>query len=343
MKISPASAIRLLGLFLLCCAIAACGGGTNHANGKICMLTLYGLPDQQPFSAIAWQAVSSIADELGWDTSLRDAGEAGNIPAYIDQMISTNCDLLIGTGSDFSTAIVQAAQEHPQQKFLLLDQALDPAQPNIWSDGYDISEASFLAGYLAAGMSRTGVVATFGGIKITPVTDFMFGFQAGVEYYNRSKGTAVRTLGYDYRSDSGVFIASFTSTEAAYQATQEFIAQGADIVLPVAGNAFAGAAQAAKENSGVLVIGVDVDAVLFYEEYADIILTSIIKRLDTSVLEAARAAAQGTFSGQSRIGDLASGHVGLAPFHAFENEVPEALKNELRSVQASIIANNYGE
>ena len=330
-------------LVLLFSMAAGCGGEKDETAGKICMLTLYGGPNEQPFSAIAWDAASSIANELNWDARVRNVDESGDIAASLDQAAQQDCNLLVAVGADFSAAVVQAATNHPEQNFLLLDQALDPAAANIWADAYDISEPSFLAGYLAAGMSRTGTVATFGGVKFTPVTDFMMGFQAGVEHYNRTKGTAVRTLGYDFRTGSGVFINSFTSQDAAYQAAQEFIAQGADIILPVAGSAFVGAARAARLAPRVLVIGVDTDAALFYEDYADITLTSIIKRLDSSVLEATRAVADGKFSGRSRIGDLASGHVGLAPFHALESEIPEALKREVEALRASIIEQNRTE
>ncbi len=76
-----------------------------------------------------------------------------------------------------------------------MDFAYTPAIPNILGLVFDTKSASMLQGYLAAGMSNTGVVGTFGGIKIGPVVDFMNGFAAGINYYNQQKGTHVAAQG----------------------------------------------------------------------------------------------------------------------------------------------------
>ena len=68
---------------------------------------------------------------------------------------------------------------------------------------------TFLGGYLAAGMSETGVVCTFGGVNIPPVTEFMVGFQNGVEYYNAEKGADVTVLGWDNELNDGAFTGNF--------------------------------------------------------------------------------------------------------------------------------------
>ena len=64
--------------------------------------------------------------------------------------------------------------------------------PNVWQQVYATQEGAFLAGYAAAGVSKTGKVGTFGGINIPPVADFMVGFQEGVEYFNEQNGTDVQ-------------------------------------------------------------------------------------------------------------------------------------------------------
>ena len=79
---------------------------------------------------------------------------------------------------------------------------------------YATNQAAFLAGYLAAGMSKTGVIGTFGGINIGgPVTDFMDGFVWGADYYNKEKGTKVKVLGWDPAKKDGVFVGDFNSID----------------------------------------------------------------------------------------------------------------------------------
>ena len=82
-------------------------------------------------------------------------------------------------------------------------------------------------------MSKTGKVATFGGLNIPPVTIYMDGFWEGVQYYNQQKGKNVQVLGWDEKNQKGgTFAQSFTDQNKGKSITQAFIAQGADIDLP---------------------------------------------------------------------------------------------------------------
>ena len=124
---------------------------------------------------------------------------------------------------------------------------------------FDTAQASFLAGYLAAGVSKTGVVATFGGGNQPPVTLFMDGFVDGVAKYNEVHGTAVRALGWDKAKQDGAFTGDFEDINKGKALAEGFIDQGADVILPVAGQVGEGAASAALERGGVSVIWVDSD------------------------------------------------------------------------------------
>ena len=93
----------------------------------------------------------------------------------------------------------------------------------------------FLAGYLAAGMTKTGKVATFGGEKLPTVTIYMDGFYDGVQYYNSKHGTHVQVLGWNESTQNGSFTGNFTDQTAGQQLTQTFVTEGAAIIFPVAG------------------------------------------------------------------------------------------------------------
>ena len=84
--------------------------------------------------------------------------------------------------------------------------------------------------------------------------------------------------------------------------------------------------------------GVDSDWVLIYPQYSDIILTSIEKRMDVSLVSAVKAIEEGTFTGGLHAGTLENGSVGLAPFHSLDGLVSPKVKADLEQIQAGIIA-----
>ena len=129
-----------------------------------------------------------------------------------------------------------------------------------------------LAGYLAAGVSQTGKIGTFGGLPIPPVVDFMKGLYAGIAYYNEENGTDVQLLGWDPADpDDGASWRPtrnnpWGDTNFGNQQGKAFFQEGVDIVLPVAGGTgigtFTAAKQAQGEGQNVYAIGVDTDQYL---------------------------------------------------------------------------------
>ena len=113
-------------------------------------------------------------------------------------------------------------------------------------------QAAFLAGYLAAGMTETGTVGTFGGLEIPTVTIFMEAYAQGVAHYNEVHGTDVQVLGVDF------FVGNFESTDDGRRAGESLMDEGADIIMPVAGPVGLGTAAVVQERGGKL-IGVDTD------------------------------------------------------------------------------------
>ena len=194
-----------------------------------------------------------------------------------------------------------------------------------------------MAGYLAAGMSQTGTVGTFGGANYPTVSIFMDGFDEGVAHYNEVKGADVSVLGWD--GDTGSFTGNFEELPAGQNMAQGFLDQGADVIMPVAGPAGIGALQAAQESGGkVNAIWVDTDGYESAPEYGAQIMTSVGKGMDIAVFEAIKAALDGSFSSEPYVGTLENGGVLLTPYHDFEEKIPAELKAEVEQVKADIIA-----
>lgn len=136
-----------------------------------------------------------------------------------------------------------------------------------------------------------------------------------------------------------MFIGNFCCAPEGRTAAEELIGQGADVIMPVAGPWVGfGALEAISEHEGVYFIGVDIDQVKATPSYADVILTSVEKRLDTSMLLAAKAYSEGTFSGGFHLGTLATDEVGLSPFYENEERVPESIRADLEMIKRDIAA-----
>jgi basic membrane protein A len=121
--------------------------------------------------------------------------------------------------------------------------------------------------------------------------------------------------------------------------TQLLLNQGADVILPVAGtSAGAGALYAAKTHGNAFLIGVDTDWAVTNPEYADIILTSIMKNYDVSVVQVVHTIVEGTFTGGIHIGTLETDEVGLAPAHKLDSLISLKVKADLEQIKKDIIA-----
>jgi basic membrane protein A len=259
--------------------------------------------------------------------------------ANINSLLGGQCDVIITVGFLLGDATKNAAEANPDQPFSIVDFAYDPPLSNVLGQVYATDEAAFLAGYLAAGMSKTGILGTFGGINIPPVTIFMDGFVYGVDHYNAEKDTEVTVLGWDTQTREGLFTNNFDSLDDGRAYAQNLFDEGADIVLPVAGPVGLGSAALADElgTDQLMIIGVDADLYETDPEKGQVYLTSITKRMDATVRQVIEMTMNDQFKGGLIVGSLENGGVDLAPFHDLDSAVPDALKAELADLRAAII------
>jgi basic membrane protein A len=242
----------------------------------------------------------------------------------------------------------QAAKANPTQKFAIVDCSYASAcltgtkQSNIDQLVFNTVQDGFLGGYLAAGLTKTGKVATYGGEQFGTVTIYEDGFVDGVQYYNTKHHTHVQVLGWNYDTQKGTFAGSFTDLGAGQRIANTFITEGADVIFPVAGGVGLGSAKAvqAADAAGkhVSLMWVDTDGCISAAAYCKYFVTSVEKGIATAVKTAVLAAANGTFSGGSYIGTLANGGAVLAPFShpGFPSTVPASLQAEIAQVQKDI-------
>ncbi|MCO5162662.1 MAG: BMP family ABC transporter substrate-binding protein [Mesorhizobium sp.] len=314
------------------------GSGAIAADFTACEVTDTGGIDDNSFNQTAWKGVQDAQAKLGIKGRYLESQAETDYAANINSLLG-QCDLIITVGFLLGDATKAAAEANPNQKFSIVDYAYDPIIPNVVGQVYATDQAAFLAGYLAAGMTKSGTLGVFGGINIPPVTIFMDGFHQGAEYYNKQKGAKVTVLGWDPAKREGLFTNNFDSLDDGRAFAQNLYDEGADIVLPVAGPVGLGSAALANELGvdKLKIIGVDADLYLTDPERKHVYLTSITKRMDATVMEVIDSAMKGTFKGGVVVGSLSNGGVDIAPLHDMETLVPEELKTELATIRQQIV------
>ena len=321
-------------------ALAACTPTAAPAPKiKVCQVTDTGGIDDKSFNATAWKGVQQAVTEYGVEGKYLESQEVADYEENLNLFIEEKCDLIVSVGFFLTDATKIAAEANPDMKFSIVDVSYDPVVPNILGQVFDTDGAAFLAGYVAAGMTKTGKVATFGGFPIPTVTIFMDGFTRGVLYYNEKHGTAVEVIGWDINdANKGLFSSSFDDQDKGRALGVSLMDEGADIIMPVAGPVGLGTAAAVTDSGRGSIIGVDSDWFLTSPDYSSIILTSVLKNMDVTVMDAVKQVIDGTFKGGTTVGTLANGGVGIAPFHDLDGQVPAELKAELEQVKADILS-----
>jgi len=293
--------------------------------------------DDKSFNQSSWAGMTAAkAADSSIAISYVPSNSQNDYAPNLAAQHAAGCKSIIAVGGLMNTAVIAAAKKNPTQQYAEVDAPAGPS--NIYGLQYNTAQGAFLGGYLAAGMSKSGKVATYGGLNIPPVTIYMDGFWEGVQYYNSQNHTKVAVLGWNEKQQKqGTFANSFTDQNKGKQISQAFIQQGADIIFPVGGGTGLGSGAAAQSSGGkVSVIWVDTDGCVSAPQYCPVFLTSVLKNLTDSVTKYVNAAAGGTFPTGSYIGTLANKGTGLAPYHDYTTKVSDGLQRQLIAVAGDV-------
>ncbi|MDQ0634926.1 basic membrane protein A [Arthrobacter pascens] len=333
-------------LLLTGCGAAPSTSGSSSGAAKsdytACMVSDSGGFDDKSFNQSGYEGLQNAVKDLGIQEKHVQSKADTDYDPNLRSMVQQGCKLTVTVGFLLDNATKTIATANPNSHFAIID-VNDPTFPkNVKPIVYDTAQAAFLAGYLAAGTSKTGKVATFGGINLPTVTIFMDGFSDGVKYYNDKKGKNVQLIGWDKAKQDGTFVGDFKQVDKGKVLTQGFLDQGADIVLPVAGPVGAGAGSAILEakskGTDAKLIWVDSDGYLTAPDYKSVILSSVQKTMATAVETVIKDDKDGKFDATPYVGTLENGGVALAPFHDLDSAVPADMKSELDQLKKDIIS-----
>jgi basic membrane protein A len=353
--VRAAATLSVLALLAAGCAKPAAKSNTpTAAKFKACMVTDIGGINDKSFNQSSWagmqaaQSAQPTKIEARYLPSASSADYAKNITSFENQ----KCGIIVTVGFLMGAATQSAALASPKQKFAIVDCSYSsgclPAKPskasNINQLVFNTVQDGFLSGYLAAGMTKTGKVATYGGAQFGTVTIYEDGFWDGVQYYNSKHNTNVKVLGWNEKTQKGIFVGGsnpFGDQAAGARITNTFINSGADIIFPVAGGDGLGTAAAVKtadaKGKHVYMYWVDTDGCVSAASYCPYFITSVEKGLASAVKTAVLSAANGSFKGGTYVGDLKNGGAVLAPFQSpWDTKVPASLQAELKTIGQQI-------
>jgi basic membrane protein A len=308
----------------------------SNPDFKACMVSDSGGFDDKSFNQTSHDGLESAKTNLGIETGEIESQSNAEYADNIDALVNQDCNQITTVGFLLGDATEAAAKKNPDVDFAIVDYGYEKPSDNLKGLVFNTAEPSFLAGYLAAGMSETGTVGTFGGLPIPTVTSFMTGFHQGVQQYNEDNGADVKVVGWNPDTEKGSFTEDFEDKTKGQAIGENMIQQGADIIFPVAGPAGLGGLQAAQDNDAY-GIWVDTDGCVSAAEYCDVLLTSVMKNMHVAVEQGIKDSVDGNFSNEPYVGTLDNGGVDLAPFNELDGEVPQEMKDKLDELKQQII------
>jgi basic membrane protein A and related proteins len=339
----------------LALALAGCGGSTGDSGSDgsatgdaaagaptddsdcasedvfcIGLVTDTGKVDDKSFNQSAHEGAMAAAEELGGFYKYIETQDTKDYAANIGQFTNKSYDVIVTVGFLMVDATAEAAAGSPDTKFIGVDQFYDAdavTATNLTGLIFPADQAGYAAGFLAAKMTKTNKLGNVLGQEIPTVTAFADGFKNGAESVNPDISVAAV---FHPAGDN-----AFTDPVWGAGEAKKMLSQGADVIFGAGGQTGNGALQEVAKASGagtdVFCIGVDSDQWDTVPAAQPCLITSAMKLITQGVTDTVKVAQSGDFEGLQTVGQ-----VGLAPYHDFEDVVPEDVKTEVDEVVSQL-------
>jgi len=304
---------------------------------KVCVALDTGGINDKSFNELSYAGAKS-AKAKGYASSVEYLPAGKSYDENVKKFVDKKCTVIVGVGYALGDAVTASAKANPGIKYIMVD--FPSGGANVKGLTYNTNENSFLAGYMAAGYSKTGVVATYGGAPYPTVTIFMDGFAKGVQYYNEVNGKSVKVLGWDTEKKTGTFVGNFGDQVKAKELSVAFEAQKADVIFPVGGSLVVGTVENSLVSGKSVALWVDADGHLASPKYDSVVMLSVLKGLQGSVELAIKSVYDGTFDNTVYVGTLKNKGVGISPLYGkFKSTlISKKLQAEVADLATNIAA-----
>ena len=307
---------------------AACGdrrqqGPDGTRAFRVALLTPGPISDQS-WNSGAYRGLLEIRDSLGAQVSNIETKTPAEFDENFRQYGSQGYDLVFGHGFEFQDAARRVAPEFPHTIFITTSGST--AGPNLAGLTFGFDDASYLAGILAASMTRTNAIGVIGGTELPPVVASFRAFERGA----RDANPQIRIV--------SSYIGNWDDVSAGKEQAIAQYSRGVDVIFQNADAAGLGVFQAARERRSVFVIGSNSDQNAVASE---ITLGSVVIDLPLAFLTVAREVKAGTFRPRVVEFGEASHVVTLVVNPALRTRVPPVALARIDSLQARMLAGKF--
>ncbi|MGB4593875.1 MAG: BMP family ABC transporter substrate-binding protein [Coriobacteriia bacterium] len=338
--LAVALALTLLVAFVPGCAQKDTGttdGTTTETpttTVKAAMVTDVGGLGDKSFNDLSYEGLKRAESELGVEIKVLESKEITDYESNIDQLASAGYSPIFAVGFLMTDTVSKVSTMYPDVNFGGVDEFFDPVPANVVGLNFKEQEGSYLAGVVAGLATKEkavsdkinddNVIGFIGGMDVPLIKKFEAGFIAGAKSVNPD----VQVI--------SLYAGNFTDQAKGKELGYSLIEKKADVIYAAAGAVGLGTIEACKDK-GALFIGVDADQYETVPGSGDVMLTSMMKRVDTAVFETIKAMVDGSFpGGQIQYFGLKEGGVDLAPFHDFDSKVPQTIKDAVKKARDDI-------
>lgn len=255
----------------------------NNGEYSIAMITDVAGVNDHSFNQSAWEGLQKAEKDLGVKVKYLESKQDADYSTNVETLIDEEVDLIVGVGSKLAPTIEQASKDYPDQKFVIVDETYEKIPSNVETVLFNAEQSAYLVGLIAGKMTKTNDIGFIGGMDISVINTFKYGYMAGVKTANSKC-----KLQSQYAN-------SFTDQAKGKAIANQMISNGTDIIFIAGGDVGTGAIEAIKE-ANKYAIGVDRDQ---SDLAPDNVLTSAIKRVDIGVYETVKSFIEGKFEGGS--------------------------------------------
>jgi basic membrane protein A len=279
---------------------------------------------------MAYRGLERIKNELQAETAFSEWVPPPDAERYIRNYAELEYDVILVHDFLMGDSMYKVAKDYPDIKFIwaggFYGYFKEPL-PNIYYFQSYPQEAAYLAGWLSAGMSKSGIVGIVNAYPVPTLTATAEGFKLGVRAYNEKHGTNVKMM--------EIYTYDWEDTGKAKEAAISHIDAGADVIFGSGDSMVFGVSEACKERNVWQVGGIGDQHTLS----PNTILTSVIWRIDNMYIDLIKKILDGTISSTTTYTyGMAAAGAELAPYYALEEKIPKALRDEIKQLTDDIIA-----
>jgi basic membrane protein A len=294
----------------------------------LCMGLVTGLAgiDDMSFNQSAWEGVLKAQGEkvVDWVRSIETV-DAKDYDQNIATLAEAGYDIIVTSGEQYAEATTNAAKNFPGTLFIGVDQLQGEVLPNLVGLVFHEDQSGFLAGALAAQMTKTSIVAGVFGTDLVPaVVALKEGYEAGAKYINPN--ISIISTYYPNGSEE-TFSAPRWGASTAAQAIQS----GADVIFGAGDMTGNGALIETASHPGLYCIGADSDQWQTVPAAHPCLISSAMKLITPGVFDIIKLAKEGAFPTGNYYGAS-----GLAPYHDFDSVIPLTVKDKINQIDAGL-------